>query len=285
MDLVNHEVIHGVFGKGNVVNCDDSYIKINFKSGDKRFVFPDVFKKHIKFIDQKAANMVKEKMEIKEKELKELELILKEERAIEQERLRIEEQIKKMKNGKINPKIQSVFWCKNDEEDLIFQDWKIFTGKIKSGKKQGEPRQFARMNSKSTCLLTRREDDVSESDRQILGLFMVEETFDGRTCEDGYILAHQEYKIKLTEDESKKMLFWNYYVDKKFPEKTVWNSGRQRYFDNLWMAQILRDIVSLRSETKEKEEAKKFFEYFCDVNLIDKNGLPEAEGALLYTEE
>lgn len=282
MNLVDREVVHGIFGKGNVVNYDDSYIKINFKSGEKRFVFPDAFIEHVKFVDEKATDLVEKKIEIKEEELRKEEIILKEERAIERERQKVIERQKQMKNQKINPKIQSVFWCESEEEEKeIFEEWRVFTGEIRSGKKEGQPRKLARMNEKSACLITRRRDDMTEEDRKILGIFMTHESFDGRLCEDGYIVAHPKYRIQLTEEEVQKMPFWNYYYDKKNPERTVWNSGRQRYFDNVWTAQILQDIASLREKPEEREEVEKFLEYFCMINLIDKNNLEKPSGPLI----
>ncbi len=281
MDLVNREVKHEIFGKGNVVNYDDSYIKINFKSGDKKFVFPDAFKDYITFVDQKANDLVEKKLEIKEEEKRQEEILLAEERALEQERLDIIEQNKKMRNHKIHPSIQSVFWTDEEEEESIFNDWQVFTGEIKSGKNKGQPRKLVRMNQRSACLITKRDEDVEEETRQIIGLFMAEETFNGRECEDGYIKAHQDYRIKLSKEEAEKMLFWNYYSDQNFPENTTWNSGKQRYYDNIWTAQILRDIVSLKDDPEEKKYAEDFFEYFCKINMIDKEKLPEADGALI----
>ena len=76
------------------------------------------------------------------------------------------------------------------------------------------------------------------------------------------------------------MLFWNYYFDEKSSDKTIWNSGRQRYFDNIWMAQILRDIVVLREKSEDEEDAKAFYDYFCKVNLINQKELANASGAL-----
>lgn len=279
MDLVNREVIHGTFGKGNVIKCDDSYIRISFKSGDKRFVFPDAFKDFITFSDQKATDLVEEKLKIKEEKIKMEELLLQEERELEQERLDILEQEKKMKNHKIHPSIQSVFWLE-EKEEMAFEEWKVFTGEIKSGVNKGEPRKLVRMNNKSACLLTKRKDDIEE-ERQILGLFMVEENFNGRECEDGYIKAHKDFRIKLSEEESEKMLFWNYYSDDKFPERTTWNSGKQRYFDNIWTAQILQDIVFLKEDPEEQKQVQDFLEYFCKINLIDKNKIPAVNGALI----
>lgn len=281
MNLVKKEVVHTTFGKGNVINYSDSYIKINFESGDKRFVFPDIFRKHIKLIDQKAMELVREKMKKKEEERKKEELRLEKERALEKERQYILEQRELIKNQKIHPKIQSVFWCEEQEEDKIFADWQIFTGEIKSGKKKGQPRRLARMTQNSGCLITKRHDDTPEKDRQILGLFMASESFDGRECEDGYIVAHPEYRLQLSEEESEKMLFWNYYYDEKNHSSTTWNSGRQRYFDNIWTAQILRDIIDLRENPEEKKKAHSFFEYFCRINGIDEEELESPNGPLM----
>lgn len=283
MDLVNKEVIHETFGKGNVVNYNDSYIRINFESGNKRFVFPDIFRKHIEFIDQRATNSVKEKIEKKREKIKAKELILKQERALERERQYIINQKNLIKSGKVHSKIQSVFWCEDQEEDKIFTEWSVFTGAIQSGNRKGQPRKLVRMNKNSACLLTRREDDIPEKDRQILGVFMTNESFNGRLCEDGHIAAHPEYRLHLSKEESEKMLFWNYYFDAKDTKSTIWNSGRQRYFDNIFMAQILKDIVSLREDPKQQKEAQTFLEYFCKINIINKNELPNPNGALMQS--
>lgn len=279
MYLVDKKVIHETFGKGSVVNYNDNYIKINFESGAKRFVFPDVFGKYMTLVDQKAANLVK--IKIQKREEKKKELRLRKEKDLEQKRQHILEQKKPMKSHKVHPKQQSVFWCETGEEDKIFTEGRVFIGKVKNGKSKGQPRRLARMNWRSGCLLTRREPDMQEKDRRILGVFMAEEGFNGQTCKDGYILAHPEYRLRLSEQESNKMLFWNYYMNKNSPTRMTWNSGRQRYFDNIWMAQILQDIVSLKKKPGEREDAQRFFEYFCKVNHINGDELPKANGALM----
>lgn len=285
MDLINKKVMHKTFGKGNIVNYDDSYMKIKFKSGARRFVYPDGFKKYLTLMDQKATNLVNEKIKKKEarlkKERKRKAEELEKQRILQEEQLRMLEFKKKAKNRKFDPRIQSVFWVDSDEEDQIFTEWKVFTGEIKSGANKGKPRKLARMSQNSACLITKRENDMDEKDRQILGVFMANKYFDGRTCDDGYISAHPEYRIQLSKEEAEKMLFWYYYVDIKATDKTVWNSGRQRYFDNIWMAQILRDIVLLKEDTEDKEEAQKFFDYFCEMHFINKDELPKADGPLM----
>ncbi|MEG3072504.1 MAG: hypothetical protein RQM92_18220 [Candidatus Syntrophopropionicum ammoniitolerans] len=105
---------------------------------------------------------------------------------------------------------------------------------------------MAQIRENSAVLLTLRDADMAEEDRRILGVFMVNENFNARKCQDGYIPAHSEYRLQLSEQESEKMLFWNYYINKKYPHRMTWNTGRHRYLDNKWVAQILQDIVSLK---------------------------------------
>ncbi|NLJ76709.1 MAG: hypothetical protein GX325_05560 [Peptococcaceae bacterium] len=110
---------------------------------------------------------------------------------------------------------------------------------------------------------------------------MVNENFNARKCQDGFIPAHSEYRLRLSEQESEKMLFWNYYINKKYPHRMTWNTGRHRYLDNKWVAQILQDIVSLKRLPQEREHVQRFFKYFCRMNEIDMEKLPGPKGALL----
>lgn len=282
IDLINKQVLHDVFGKGNVVKHNDSYIRICFKSGEKKFVFPDAFDKYLTLMDQGTANLIKEKIEIREKERNKEILKQKKERELEREQRSYLQRKRFAKNHDVYSRSQSVFWCKDDEKDRIFTDWSIFIGEIKSGQRKGQPRRLSRMGRNSACLLTARDSNTPEKDRYILGIFMVDRDFNGRDCKDGYIPAHPQYRIRLSEEESKKMLFWNYYINERYTHSIVWNSGRHRYFDNKCMAQILRDVISLKNNPKEKEYVKAFFKYFCYINNINENELPMPNGALIY---
>ena len=145
-----------------------------------------------------------------------------------------------------------------EEQNKVFTEWKVFSGVIKSGDNKGKPKKPIRLYRNSVCLLTARDSSKPEKDRRILGVYMVNEDFIGKFCEDGYVPAHSEYRLQLTEQESDQMLFWKYYVNEKSPEKMTWNTGKFRYFNNVWMAQILLDIVSLKSDTKEHELTQLF---------------------------
>ncbi len=276
-----------MFGEGIVVNCDDSYVEIGFSSTpseNKMFLFPDAFGTYLKLVDEKAAaaigKLVLKSRQESEREILKLQKlkILQDEdrrRLLEQERL-----ARKRKTYRLHPRSQSVFWCETHEQDSIFADWSVFTGVIESGQKKGRPKRLAQINQNSACLLTARESDIPETKRRVLGAFMVSEDFSPKRCDDGYIPAHPRYRFRLSAKESETVLFWNYYVNKRYPHKITWNTGRHRYFDNIWMAQILRDIVALRKGSEGEETAQQFLQYFCQMNRIDKEEIPEPTGAL-----
>lgn len=285
MDLLNEQVTHKSFGKGNVVSYDGDYVEVRFSLGVKKFVFPDVFETHLRLLDSKAAKRVEEVMKKIEKERKKEEAELEQRRAVEEEeRQRMLEREKLLKNHKVSPASQVAFWCDEDEQNTVFSDWRVFTGLKKSGVNEGSPNRLVRLHQNSCCLITAREPDVPEKERRVVGLFMVGESFVGKLCDDGYIPAHSEYRLRLSDEESKQLLFWNYYKNERYPNNMTWNSGRHRYFDNVWLAQILRDIVALKEGTAEHELAESFLDHFCAMNLLQKTELPAPNGTLLCGE-
>lgn len=281
MNIVNKVVKHENFGEGSIVKCNHSVIEVEFETGNKKFIFPDAFASHLTILDQNMASDIKRLIEDSEIERKKIELEMETKRLIEtQERERRLEVEKFMKSNKIHPSAQAVFWCQEEDIEETFADWRVYAGVIKSGAKKGEPNRPIRMHQNSACLLTKRSTEESEDQRKIIGMYMVHETFSGNQCEDGYIPAHSIYKIRLTEEESEKMLFWNYYINKRYPQNTTWNTGIYRYFENICMAQILSDIVYLKAEDQEKEMAQNFYKHFCKMNNIAENQIPQASGVL-----
>ncbi|MCM3541304.1 malate synthase [Priestia endophytica] len=281
MNLINKKVTHERFGMGSIVKYNDSSIEIHFASENKKFVFPDVFGKHLKLHDKSVANSLEKIIQKKETERKEEEWKKEEEKKLHRKNQELRWGHEKlMKNHKLHPESQMVFWCDTEEQNSSFSEWKVFSGVIKSGNNKGKPTKPIRLHSNSAVLLTAIDSSMPEKDRRILGVYMVNEDYIGKLCEDGYIPAHSKYRLQLTEQESDQMLFWEYYVNGKFPEKMTWNTGKYRYFDNSWMAQMLLDIVSLKSDPKEREQAQQFFEHFCKMNLITAEELPKPNGAL-----
>ncbi|OCA89454.1 MULTISPECIES: malate synthase [unclassified Bacillus (in: firmicutes)] len=284
MNLINKKVTHKRFGTGSIVGHNESKIEINFESENKMFVYPDVFGEHLKLHDKSDAKSLEEIIQKKEDELKEEEWKKEEEKKLQRKKqeLRVEHE-KLMKHHKLHPESQMVFWCDTEEQNSSLSEWKVFSGVIKSGKNKGNPNKPVRLHQNSAVLLTAVDSNMSEKDRRILGVYMVHENFVGKMCEDGIIPAHSKYRIQLTEEESDQLAFWEYYVNEKNPEKMTWNTGKYRYFDNLWMAQILLAIISLKSDPNERELAQQFFNHFCKMNQIMEQDIPKPNGAIMRT--
>lgn len=277
MNLINEEVTHKVFGEGSIVDHDESVITVDFNEDVKKFVYPDAFGKFITLNDRNVAETLKKvllKRKLEEEALERKREEEKERQAFEQRRR------EKMKNPRISESSQIVFWLDEEEQQSVFNDWQVSTGKIQSGKNKGQLNRVARLRPNSAGLLTARESDQPETKRRILGLYMVNEMFSGNLSEDGMVPSHAEFRIELTDQEAEKMLFWNYYVNKNYPHRTTWNSGKFRYFDNVWTAQILKDIIALKTDEEQIKEAKNFLEYFCQMNALDMENIPVANGAL-----
>jgi len=277
VNLINEKITHEVFGKGKIIDHDETFITVDFEDDTKKFVYPDALGKFIKLKDRDVAESMKDIL-TKEKAEKELE----QQKLDEEQRKQAEIAYRrnKLKDIKIHESSQVVFWIEEEELDAIFTDWQVSTGTIQSGKNEGQPNKVARLRPNSAVLLTVRASDEEEVDRKIIGLYMVNETFSGELNDEGMITAHENYRIRLTKEESDKMLFWNYYINKNYPHRTTWNSGRYRYYDNVMTAQILRDLISLKTDENEKELAERFLAYFIEMNLLDDTEIPKPNGAL-----
>lgn len=277
MNLVNKEITHKVFGEGNIVGHEKSIITVDFNEDIKKFVYPDAFEKFITLNDSTTANSLKEifmKRKIEEDALEK-------QREEEKESLLLEQQRRdRLKNHKIHESSQIAFWLDEEDQPGIFNEWQVSTGTVQSGKNMGQPNSVARLRPNSAGLLTVRESDQPETERKILGLYMVNEMFSGSLGTDGMVPSHDEFRIQLTDQEAEQMLFWNYYINKNYPDRTSWNSGKFRYFDNIWTAQILKDIIALKTDEAQIKEAENFLTYFCQMNAIDMENIPEATGPL-----
>lgn len=283
MNLLDKKVTHKSFGNGTVVKHTDSYIEIQFNLGNKSFIYPDAFESYLSLSDEIANESVNKIIQEKVIERNKEELEIEKAKTLERnEQQRILQRELFLKKLKINPSSQAAFWYEEEDKNSVFTEWKAYTGTIKSGKNEGQPNKPTRLNRNSACLLTACDSTMSELDRCIIGVYMVDEDFIGKDCDDGYIPAHSKYKLQLSEQESEKMLFWNYYINERYPNNMTWKTGTYRYFENICMAQILRDIISLKKDPLEKELAQNFFEYFCLMNRIVVNELPKPNGALMH---
>lgn len=280
MDLLNKKVTHQSFGDGQIIACTENSIEIAFAEDTKKFVFPDAFAKHL-IIEPSMKDAIDEL--VQRQIAIETEKALQKEKEAEKQRKMYElkvEHDKLMRNYKMHPAAQIVFDCTVEEQTEVFKDWRIFAGEVKSGKNKGMPSKPTRLHANSAVLLTALAPNAKEEDRRIIGMYMVKERFIGKTCTDGFIPSHSVYKIELTEEESAQMPFWQYYTDEKNTSKIAWKSGKHRYFNNEWMARILKDVVGLKDDEAEQQVAMKFLMHFCRMNQLIMDDLQEANGTL-----
>jgi len=66
----------------------------------------------------------------------------------------------------------------------------------------------------------------------------------------------------LSRNLKKKDALWNYYTNEKYPNNMTWKTGKYRYIDNVIIAQILRDMISLKRGSSEEELAMNFLIIF-----------------------
>ena len=165
-------------------------------------------------------------------------------------------------------------------ESTMLVEWKASAGVVQNGVDKGKPMKLLKVQDNSLCVLTTRLPGSTDDTRFIFAVFLVDDSYEGDGREEGYVTNHSKWRIELTPDEAKKMLFWKYYVNKNAPEKIVFGSGLHRYLDDIQAAQILRDIVTIKEDDAENQLAADFFHHFCKVVGLDENDIPACAGAL-----
>ena len=281
MDLINKEVTHAKWGVGTITAHEDTIVSIRFDAVNKKFVYPDAFEQHLTMKNDKDAayfnSMMAAKEAVHQQKVQEQQTLREE--AQKKEKLRLQYE-RLATNHKLHPQSQLVFWCDEEEKTAVLRDWVLFSGAMKSGQNKGKPNKAVRLHQNSAVVVTARDAKQPEKDRRILGLYMVKEGYIGKLADDGFVPAHAMYRIRLTEEESSKLYFWHYYTNHKTPEKMAWSTGKYRYFDNEWTAQILRDIYALKTTKAEKEEVIAFLQYFCKNNQLMVNNIAPRNGVL-----
>ena len=166
-------------------------------------------------------------------------------------------------------------------ESSMLRDWRAKAGTYHNGDKAGEPMRLKNVKVNSLCVLTTRMPYAPESERMVFAVFLVDETFEGNADEAGEVCAHPRYRIALTPNEAKEVLYWKYHKNNKEPEKPRWGSGLHRYLNNIEAVQILKDIVELKQGTKDEKLAEEFLNVFCKNVRINPEDAGYPSGALM----
>lgn len=169
-------------------------------------------------------------------------------------------------------------------ESTMLERWVAGAGYVQSGKRKGTPMHLEQVQVSSLAVLTTRLPGDEESKRQIFALFLVDEACEGDNREEGWVTTNSQWKIKLTPDEAKQILFWNYYFCENAPEVIRFGSGLHRYISDMQAAQILRDVAAVKTG-EEKAFAEQFLAEFCKRVRLEQADIEEKSGALVKNKE
>lgn len=207
---------------------------------------------------------------------------------------------------KYNTSVAKHVWCKNSQcnaymggslsrEDLdalrdgegfvcyesqMLKQWRAYAGIVQSGVNKGKPMVLRQARVNGLAVLTTRLPTASDDDRFIFAVFLIDESHEGDSKEEGYVSAHPKYRLQLSQPEAEQLKFWDYYFNPKKPEKIVFGSGLHRYLTDTQSAQILKKISEVKTGTSQEELAQEFFEYYCRIKKLDKDRIPTPTGPL-----
>ena len=166
-------------------------------------------------------------------------------------------------------------------ESQMLREWTAFAGFVLKGGKKEEPKKIRNVQLNSLAVLTTRTPEMSEEDRFVFGVFLVDDADEGNNVSEGFVKSTSEYRIELSPTEATKIKFWRYHANDNNPEKAAWAQGLYRYANDIEAAQILRDIAAVKSLPAEKRFAEEFLAHFCKMKRIDTNNIPAPNGALM----
>lgn len=165
-------------------------------------------------------------------------------------------------------------------ESQMLSKWTAYAGHSLTKDGEQKPMKLGKVQVNSLAILTSREPNSPEKDRFVFAVFLVDEAYEGDNRDAGYVTTSSKYRLSLTMEEAKEILFWNYYHNETSPEKPAWGQGLHRYISDMQAASMLKDIVDVKQGQEDEALAQEFLQYFCEINNIDVTELPVLEGAL-----
>lgn len=154
-------------------------------------------------------------------------------------------------------------------ESHILINWEMSAGMVVRGKNKGMPNKLLGVRTNSLCILTTQYPKMSSEDRYIFGVFLVKRSDEGDDVNAGMVEADEKYRISLNAAEAKKMPFWKYYQNDSDKAPTQWGTGLFRYIDDATAIKILEDIIEIKNDIREKEQAVELLNYFRNINLLN----------------
>jgi len=167
-------------------------------------------------------------------------------------------------------------------ESRLLRDWIAAVGRYQSEDKYDKPKTISNVRPNRLCVLTTRKPLTSENDRIIIAAFIIKDVVHGNDSVEGNVTAYDRYRIQLTRKEADMMPFWNFYKNKSKSDTPAWSSGLFRYLTDVQSAQVLKEIVKIKTDMKQKDLAQEMLQFFLEKNAIDINSVSEPNSTITY---
>ena len=192
---------------------------------------------------------------------------------------------RKYLDGEIAKAQIEVMYDQGADESVCYEcdmlnNWKASGGINQNGINKGKPMRLERVEPNSLAVLTTRYPNAKEEERFVFAVFLVADSYTGDGKNSAYVEANPQWKIELTPEEGKQMPFWKYYFCPNAPKTIKFGSKLHRYLTNAQATQILKDIVKIKADPREKQYAQEMLAYFCQITRQKENEIPAPNGAL-----
>ena len=265
MNLIDRQVLHKEFGNGKIIEHTASCVNVLFSSGVKKFLFPDAFGAYLELADQTAAEAVERYSQSKQEEAEaQRQAQMPAQPPPAKPRRKPAKRKELLKT--VTPDSNVAYRCTSSQAEEVLNQWSIPSNNDKKTPNRGCP---ARLHRYSVCLITALDEGEPEQLRKIAGVFMLKEDPGRKDTDDRPISAHTKYRVRFLAEEAQSLSYWDFFAGEKCPDQMTWTGGKQRYVDNLRIAQILKEAAAIKKDPAEKELAERFFSHFCKTNRVD----------------
>lgn len=159
-------------------------------------------------------------------------------------------------------------------ERNLLNNWFSYPDISYIAKDGAKVKNLKNVNQGSLVLLSTVLPNEKEKDRIIFGVYLLQDDYLFAYNTEGYLKAHDKYRVELSFDESKKIRFWDYCYNTKNPKRIANSSTTYRYFDDIQAAQVLKAIMDIKKHTSEEAIINEIFEEYCKDKNIDVNTIP-----------
>ena len=151
-------------------------------------------------------------------------------------------------------------------ESVALSNWIAHAGTDLKGVNAGKGRRLPNVQLGSLSILTTRYPDTQEQDRVIVGVFIIDASYEGDDTEAGTVSAKSKYKIEIRPDEAQKLKFWNYYRNEGNPDAVRWGTGLYRFIKDKDTVRLLEDIVAIKEGRSDHKLAVDILSYFNQLH-------------------